>query len=162
MIIRKTEMADLGAVLEIYESARSFMRDSGNATQWAGGYPGEENVIKDIEEGYGHVCECDGEIVAAFFFKVGDDPTYSYIEGGNWQNCDPYAVIHRIAVKYHGRGIADFIYSECFKLHPNLRIDTHRDNLPMQRSLAKNGFKYCGIIYLESGDERLAYQKTEA
>jgi len=24
----------------------------------------------------------------------------------------------------------------------------------------KHGFTYCGIIYLLSGDERLAYQKT--
>jgi hypothetical protein len=29
----------------------------------------------------------------------------------------------------------------------------------MQRALLKRGFKYCGIIYLESGDERLAYQR---
>ena len=31
----------------------------------------------------------------------------------------------------------------------------------MQRALEKSGFAYCGIIYLASGDERLAYQKTE-
>ena len=28
-----------------------------------------------------------------------------------------------------------------------------------ERSLVKNGFKYCGIIHLLNGDERLAYQK---
>ena len=99
-------------------------------------------------------------MVATFYFSIENDRTYDKIYDGEWVNTQPYAVIHRIAVKHHGKGIADFIYSECFKLHPNIKIDTHKDNLPMQRSLAKAGFKYCGIIYLESGEERLAYQKT--
>ncbi len=30
----------------------------------------------------------------------------------------------------------------------------------MQHNMEKHGFTYCGIIYLLSGDERLAYQKT--
>ena len=29
----------------------------------------------------------------------------------------------------------------------------------MQHILQKHGFRYCGIIYLLNGDERLAYQK---
>ena len=68
-------------------------------------------------------------------------------------------MIHRIAVKYHGRGIADFCFNECFKQFPIIRIDTHEDNIPMQRCLSKNGFEYCGIIYLANGSKRLAYQK---
>jgi hypothetical protein len=40
----------------------------------------------------------------------------------------------------------------------NIRIDTHRDNKIMQYNILKHGFPYCGIIYLASGDERLAYQ----
>jgi hypothetical protein len=28
----------------------------------------------------------------------------------------------------------------------------------MQHNISKHGFAYCGIIYLASGDERLAYQ----
>ena len=30
----------------------------------------------------------------------------------------------------------------------------------MQHNILKHGFTYCGIIYLLSGDERLAYQKV--
>jgi len=30
----------------------------------------------------------------------------------------------------------------------------------MRNILHKNNFTYCGIIYLENGEERLAYQKT--
>ena len=41
----------------------------------------------------------------------------------------------------------------------NIRIDTHLDNRIMQHVIKKYGFTYCGIIYLASGDERLAYQQ---
>jgi hypothetical protein len=30
----------------------------------------------------------------------------------------------------------------------------------MQHLLDKNGFKYCGVVYLENGSERIAYQKV--
>ena len=159
MIIRKTEMRDLDAAAEIYDGARAFMRDNGNRLQWANGHPNREDILSDIAMGTGYVC-CEGEqVVAVFFFQQGADPTYRRIYEGKWKNDEPYAVIHRIAVKHRGRGIAEFIFSECFKMHPNIRIDTHRDNIPMQRSLEKNGFEYCGIIYLSDGSERLAYQK---
>ena len=160
MIIRKTTEKDVMAASAIYDNARAFMRSYGNTDQWGANYPNEQNVREDIKNGCSYVCEDEnGEIIAVFFFKKGNDKTYNNIYEGNWQSDGEYAVIHRIAVKYQGRGIADVIYSHCFALHPNLRIDTHRDNTPMQRSLTKNGFKYCGIIYLESGDERLAFQK---
>ena len=64
-------------------------------------------------------------------------------------------------MKYQGRGIASKIYDYCYGIINNLRIDTHKDNLPMQHSLEKNGFSHRGIIYILSGDERIAYQKTE-
>lgn len=40
-----------------------------------------------------------------------------------------------------------------------VRIDTHRDNHAMQRLLLRNGYVRCGIIYLESGSERIALEK---
>ena len=160
MLIRKTTFADVDAASAIYSSARAFMRKAGNPNQWNGVYPNANNILEDIESGGSYVCEDDGEIVAVFYFCVGNDPTYDKIYGGAWKQDGEYAVIHRIAVKYHGRGIADFIYSHCFNVHPNLRIDTHRDNAPMRRSLSKNGFEYCGIIYLANGDERLAFQRV--
>ena len=35
-----------------------------------------------------------------------------------------------------------------------------RDNLKMQGAMKKAGFVYRGIIYLENGDERFAFEKT--
>ena len=160
MIIRPATAADVSAAAKIYDNARAFMKENGNPDQWSGEYPNGSDVEGGIENGTSYVCEDEGEIVATFFFKQdADDPTYRRIYEGEWLSDEPYAVIHRIAVKYHGRGIADFCFNECFKQFPNIRIDTHEDNIPMQRCLSKNGFEYCGIIYLANGSKRLAYQK---
>ena len=158
MYIRKTTDKDIDSAVEIYRLAREFMHNNGNPHQWIT-RPGRDEVIQDISDGTGYVCIENDEVVGVFFFRIGEDKTYLKIEGGEWLDNSPYAVIHRIAVKYHRQGIADFIYNQAFNLWQNIRIDTHKDNLPMQKSLVKNGFKYCGIIYLENGEERLAYQK---
>ena len=160
MILRKATPSDIEAADSIYAEAKRYMKESGNPTQWRADYPSGKDVSLGIATGVSYVCEEDGEVVATLHFSVGDDPTYAEIYGGAWLDSAPYAVIHRIAVKYHGRGIADFCYRECFKLFPNLKIDTHRDNIPMQKSLMKNGFVKCGIIYLENGEERVAFQKN--
>jgi RimJ/RimL family protein N-acetyltransferase len=47
-----------------------------------------------------------------------------------------------------------------FSLTDTIRIDTHQDNRTMRALLQKYGFTYCGIILLENGDPRLAYQRT--
>lgn len=138
MIIRKATEADVKAAAEIYESARRFMKENGNPHQWSGEYPNEYDVREGLKDGTSYVCEDEGE----------------------WLSDAPYSVIHRIAVKHHGRGIIDFCFAECFKRFPNIRIDTHEDNIPMQKCLSRCGFKYCGIIYLADGAKRLSYQKT--
>ena len=160
MLIRKTTPSDLFAISDIYENAKRFMRDSGNPSQWNGGRPNVDSAREDMENGVGYVLEENGEILAVFMFSVGEDVTYKKIYNGSWLNSEPYAVIHRIAVKEQGRGLIDFCINYCFGICANLKIDTHRDNIPMQKALLKRGFKYCGIIYLENGDERLAYQKN--
>ena len=162
MFIRLATEADVSAANSIYENARRFMAESGNPTQWAGDYPNGYDVRRGIEKGTSYVCEDNGEVVATFHFQANaDDPTYHKIYDGEWKNQDSYGVIHRIAVKYHGRGIVDFCFNECFKIISNLRIDTHENNIPMKKCLMRCGFERCGIIYLENGEPRVAYQKTK-
>ena len=151
----------LEEILAVYASARSYMREHGNLYQWGGGYPSRELLEADIERGQLYLCTEDGEIFGVFCYFEGEDPTYREILDGAWLNDRPYGVIHRIAVARHCRGVASFCFSHCFALCKNLKIDTHKDNLPMQHALAKNGFSRCGIIHLENGDPRIAYQKCE-
>ena len=162
MFLRLATREDVPAIERIYEDARLYMRENGNPNQWNGLHPNGEDALAGIKEGTSYVCEDGGEVVATFYFKMNaNDPTYHSIYDGEWKSDTPYAVIHRIAVKHHGRGIIDFCFDECFRMFPHIRIDTHRDNIPMQKCLVRHGFEYCGIIYLMSGDERLAYQKTK-
>lgn len=161
MRIRKTEINDIDRVLEIYENGRQYMRQNGNLEQWNNNYPSKEVVDEDISNGWSYVAidEDTNEIIGVFAYLPGPDITYRKIYEGKWPNDKDYYVIHRIAVAVHRRGVASFIYDFCLNKSEVIRIDTHRDNIPMQNSLKKNGFSYCGIIHLLNGDERLAYQK---
>jgi len=88
------------------------------------------------------------------------DSTYTKINGA-WLSDAPYSVIHRIARAKNAKGIGAFCINWCLEKAKNIRIDTHKDNAPMLKLLDNLGFTYCGIIWLENGDERLAFQKIE-
>jgi len=160
MEIRETSRNDLEKILEIYESARQYMIKKGNPNQWVNGYPDEKVILMDIENKHHFTCVDGNRIVGCFTFIVGDDPTYKEIFKGKWLDNNPYAVIHRAAVLEHGKGIGSICIEWSFNRHKNIRIDTHKDNIPMQRLLNKQGFQYCGVIYNLWGDERLAFQKV--
>jgi RimJ/RimL family protein N-acetyltransferase len=161
MEIRKTVFNDLPDLMRIYGGAREFMRGQGNMDQWTNAYPGEDLIRSDIQNGDSYVCMDNDRLAGVFSFIMGEDPTYRKIYEGQWLNDKPYGTIHRIAVHIHNKGVASFCLDWCFTQCGNVKIDTHRDNLAMQKLVLKNGFKYCGIIYLPDGAERLAYQKTE-
>ena len=70
-----------------------------------------------------------------------------------------------ISVAHRGKGIATAIveYAESFARilgKTSLRIDTHEGNTVMRRMLEKNGFLPRGIIHLQNGDPRVAYEKV--
>ena len=161
MEIRKTRPEEIDKVMAIYARARQFMAEHDNPTQWGNTKPYREDVENDIRMGYSHVCVENGEIAATFYYKEGIDPTYVNIYEGAWVNDVPYGVVHRIASAGTVKGAGSFCLNWAFSQCGSLKIDTHRNNIVMQNTLKKNGFQYCGIIYLADGDERLAYQKVE-
>ena len=161
-IIRKATMVDIPSIMPVFDEARQKMQVSGNWKQWINGYPSVEVVVRDIELQGGFVIEDDGQIVGYFAFLPSPEPTYKQIFNGQWlDDTLPYHVIHRMGGKHGTHGIFSSVMEFAFAHDRNIRIDTHRDNVIMQHNLAKHGFAYCGIIYLASGDERLAYQKHE-
>lgn len=158
--IRKATRNDVEAVLAVYESARRYMRATGNLTQWSDGYPAETDVRADIAAGNLYVGEADGEIVMAFAFIIGDDPTYRIIEQGAWLNDRPYGTVHRLGSNGRRSGMLAACAEFCFRHVDNLRLDTHADNSPMQAAAERLGFRRCGIIYCRDGSPRIAFQKT--
>ena len=159
IIIRKTTTDDLDAVMDIYADALIYMREKGNPNQWNDNYPSRELITGDVFAGKSYVADDNGRIAAVFYFGIEHEPSYKKIKG-QWLNDEPYGVVHRIAKNREFRGVAEFCLNWCFTKSVNMRIDTHRDNIPMRKLLDKLRFTYCGIIWLENGDERMAYQKV--
>lgn len=160
-MIRPAQKSDLPAIEQVYAAARAYMVKSGNPHQWGDGHPHRELLEDDIEKGNLYVCEIDGEIRGSFALLFGDDPTYNYIEDGRWPNDLPYATIHRIASDGQVKGIFTQCFEYALSRADEIRIDTHHDNKTMQHVVQKHGFRRCGIIYLENGDPRIAYQYSK-
>ena len=158
--IRPATEGDLPAICAIYDSAREFMAKNGNPNQWQGGYPSMEIIRSDLQKQQLFVCTDADSIIAVFCYFFGAEPDYRIIYQGQWQNDTPYGVVHRIASAAKQQGVASFCLEYAISRCGNLRIDTHRDNTPMQKMLEKNGFQRCGIIHCSHGGERIAYQKT--
>ncbi|MCR5312785.1 MAG: GNAT family N-acetyltransferase [Bacteroidaceae bacterium] len=146
----------------LFAKAKEIMRASGNMHQWNNGYPTDEQLKQDIGLGHSFIMLSDDEPVATFALIIGPDPTYKIIYNGKWiDDVMEYGTIHRIASLPQYKGIAQTAFDFAWTKVHNLRVDTHRDNTIMQHVVEKYGFKYCGIIHLANGDERLAYQKIK-
>ena len=167
MTFLPTKEGDLSSVLKIIEEAQAYLKMQ-NIDQWQNGYPNETAILKDIKNTESYVVKSeDSSLLATAMFTTRNEPTYKRIEG-QWltKNNATYGVIHRMAVsnKFRGKGIAKFIFFQCEQnLKQNniksMRIDTHEENLGMQGLLKKLGYHYCGVIYLENNDKRLAFEK---
>ncbi|MGB4130257.1 MAG: GNAT family N-acetyltransferase [Acholeplasmatales bacterium] len=163
-MIRKGLLTDKKAVLTIYEDAKAFIK-SYNSPQWQDGYPNIDTFNADIENDRLYVYEYNGRVVAcASFYDYEKD--YEKIYEGKWlTDNNNYIAVHTIAVlkEYRGLGISKEFFNYIFENYNvnSIRIDTHELNIPMIKMLTKNGFEYCGVIYLNDNKEhkRLVFEK---
>lgn len=159
-MIRQAKTEDMEEILEIVKIAKQYMKESGNPTQWSGDYPGRVDFQEDIEKRQLYVCYNEEGVYGIFAFVIGEEPNYARIEGGKWLNERPYGTIHRIAGNGKVKGIFREAMNYAKEQIGDLRIDTHEDNRTMQYLIKKNGFQRCGMIYVEDGTPRIAYQYT--
>ena len=157
MKIRSATLNDLDKIFEIYDRARSFMKEHGNPDQWGDVYPPKELIISDLEEGYLRVITDEENAIAGVFSCFTDgDPDYDVING-EWLNDEPYVAIHRVASAGTHKGIFTHIFNYSLTLSSNIKIDTHPQNIVMQSILKKHGFSACGTITIE-GMEFIVFQ----
>lgn len=167
LTIRKTTPRDLDAVMGIIAEAVESLRSRG-VDQWQDGYPNAAAIQADMEAGISYVACLDSEgkeqILGTAAISFAPEPTYREIYDGAWRAEKPYAVIHRIATAeaHKGCGVAtallEFARKSCRERGVSwIRIDTHRDNLVMQKFLEKEGFRRCGSITLDSGAHRFGF-----
>lgn len=180
MNFRKSTYDDVDEILEIIEKAKVELKKLG-LDQWQKGYPNREVVENDIKNEFSYVLEeiakkdnksenqISKKIIGTIVLSPEKEEAYSKIEG-KWITNDDYIVIHRLAVdsEVKNKGIAtkilEFSEKECIKNKIlSIKTDTHENNEPMKKFLEKNGFSYCGVIYLDKepdvGEKRIAYEK---
>ena len=181
MNFRKSTFDDIDRILEIIEKAKAELKKMG-LDQWQKGYPNREVIESDVKKGISYVLEetaennensgekVSGKIVGTIVLSPEREEPYSKIEGKWITDDDDYMVVHRLAVDsdVKNKGLAtkilEFSEGVCIENKIlSLKADTHENNEPMKRLLAKNGFSFCGLIYLDRepdlGAKRTAYEK---
>ena len=166
LMVEKANLKDLNQIMEVIDSGKAFLKEQG-LDQWQNGHPNKEMITSDIKSGNFYVIKNDGRVVACAAIILDDDPNYSKIYSGKWLTDNKYAVIHRFATlrDYQKKGYATEIINYTKSItddSTSIRIDTHINNIPMQKLLIKNGFILCGKIYLDHIQDdhhlRLAYE----
>lgn len=153
---------DIPQVLSIFSQAHSYQQSIGNI-QWCEGYPSQEDVYKDMQRGGARVLEKDGSIVG-YVALVLNDTDYDDIP--LFPDKHPFCVVHRLAIadRFRGQRWSYVFFEEIEKemqvlnIH-ELRIDTGKDNIPIQRMATHLGFEYVGTTTFVWG-ERLVYKKV--
>ena len=167
MRLKKSNIKDVPAIMNIIADAQQYLA-SLKIDQWQDGYPTREQIELDIKNNDSYIVLNNEEaIIGTTVFSTKKEPTYQNIEG-QWLTHKEtrHGVIHRLAVSnpYRKSGMAKFVFKECEETLRNnkitsMRIDTHKDNVGMQKLLNHLGYQYCGIITLISGAKRLAFEK---
>ena len=160
--LHSADISELSECVSVLSQGRAYQQSQG-FIQWPDGYPSPEDVAQDIAAGCAYVLKNKGKI-CAYFYMAFTDPTYSRIQGA-WRADSDYMVMHRVAIAdgYRGTGLSSVLFGAFEDIARknsivNLRIDTHPENIPMQRVLGKNGYTYCGTVMQNNG-LRLAFDK---
>lgn len=165
-MIRLATIADLKGIMNVIESARQQLKDSGSL-QWNldNGYPDATTIIDDIVLNQIYVNEymVKNLITGCVVMCKDNDPNYEL--DNFWGNNDKYVAIHRMAVlkEYLNTGVASSLLKYCIDNSDTttIRIDTHKSNESMIRLINKFKFTYKGVITLKEIDKdnlRNAYE----
>jgi ribosomal protein S18 acetylase RimI-like enzyme len=157
--------SDIDSIMNIIKQAQEYFKSQG-IDQWQNNYPNYETIKNDIKNNNGYVLLKNNNIVGTVAAIIGEEKTYKDIYNGKWISNKEYLTIHRLAIdsNYKGLGLSSVILKNIEEICKNkdifsIRVDTHEENISMQKFLKKNEFQYCGIIYLENKDKRIAFEK---
>lgn len=162
MNFREAKKEDIESILEVISHAKEYMKRN-NSTQWNENYPNKETIINDIENSIGYVLIVENLIRGYMVVDFSDDEIYKNIKG-KWKTFGNYASIHRCAIhkelRGQGYGSELFKFAEKLALSKNIRsvrVDTAPENETMKHLFNKNGYEYCGTVFIDG--EKIAYEK---
>lgn len=167
--LKKAKLEHINEIMDIIQGAQEYLKIQ-EIDQWQNNYPNIETINNDINNNNSYILVNDADIIVGTTALIfGNDKTYDAIYEGKWLTDDKYATLHRMAINpdCHGLGLATEIIKQAEVVCKNkgiasIKVDTHKENIGMQKRLIKSGFVYCGIIYLEDGNERMAFEKVFA
>jgi GNAT superfamily N-acetyltransferase len=167
MNYRVAVAGDEPAIMLAIEDAKAYLKSCG-VDQWQDGFPVFQDIKEDVASGNGYVFCINDEVMAFVLFGDKPEKAYEGIYDGKWLTSGtPYGVIHRTAVRAvaRGMGISRDMFELCERLSrergfKSVRLDTHEDNATMRHIAEKNGYKYCGKMFLERDMlPRIGYEK---
>lgn len=166
MRVRLATEDDIGDVINLTARVKEEYFEKNGIPQWEGSYPSDADFARDLEAERLFVMYMGECLVGYAAMEVADDPNYEAIEDGGWAKEGPYVVVHRFAINpdWHRMGMGSALMALADKLAEargvsSIRCDTHELNAGMNALLLKCGFERRGLIHLESGAPRLAYEK---
>ena len=166
--VRVALESDIPAMMQVIDEAKTYFKEN-EIDQWQDGYPNQYSLLLDIENRFSYVMvdNLTQQVVATAAITQGPEEAYNDITGA-WLTGDAttYLAVHRIAIAsaLKGNNLAKQLidYAEQLCLQKNclsVRIDTHEDNLSMQKFVGKHGYTKCGDIYIPDVGDRIAYEK---
>jgi hypothetical protein len=170
MKIRLANPNDINQIMEIINDAKKYLK-SQSLKQWNldDGYPQKEVLLNDINNKSCYVLEKDNILISTMSVVFTVDENYNEIYNGNWLTNDKYASIHRIAIRneYHHLKLGIYMLLEAENIVKDkniysIKIDTHKLNIPMTKTILNAGYTHCGTIILKRTAEdnlREAFEK---
>jgi GNAT superfamily N-acetyltransferase len=165
MEFKKAVDKDINNIMSIIKKAQQYFKEK-NIDQWQNKYPNFQTIKNDIKNKNSYVLFKENKILGTAVVIFEKEKNYEVIYDGEWISNGEYATIHRIAIdsNYKGFGLGSVIIEGIEEICLNrgktsVRVDTHIENLSMQKLLEKNKYRHCGTIYLEDGSKRIAFEK---
>lgn len=154
IIIRKAEIADLTAILAIYDDIHTMEEQGLITSGWVRAvYPTETTATEAINADEMFVMEDSGNIVAALRINQVQMPAYAEVKWEQVASPEKVMSFHTLVVspKANGKGYGTrFVkFFEEYALEkgcPYLRIDTNARNSRARALYARLGYKESGII----------------
>lgn len=165
LALRGSIESDMAQLTGMLEDAIALLAMN-NIDQWQNGTIFSEILLDAIMHDQAFVWEQrDSTGIAGFCVLDTYDELYENLAEGEWTVPGSYLAIHRVMVSQHlrGRKVTTQMFLDIKKMGivnnvDSLRIDTHPDNIMMQKTLKRNGFVRTGLLYMPSGSSRYTYE----
>lgn len=165
LALRGSIESDMAQLTGMLEDAIALLAMN-NIDQWQNGTISSEILLDAIMHDQAFVWEQrDSTGIAGFCVLDTYDELYENLAEGEWTVPGSYLAIHRVMVSQHlrGRKVTTQMFLDIKKMGivnnvDSLRIDTHPDNIMMQKTLKRNGFVRTGLLYMPSGSSRYTYE----